>query len=169
MVCLTDHLRRQHEELSKRVKDVHKFPRLNIRFSLSIEELIALGNYDKNTLPTELVPVESEMRVIGQKDITHTKIILLQFKESLPLGQMNELAQNLGYFIFMPHRFLLEVGAQYPELQRKHTIVQLGTQWKKRGSLNFVSCLSGDKKSRMLSTCGCEGYFGNVVFLALKG
>ncbi len=123
--------------------------RITVDYSLSLEQMIALGQYDwkNDDITTERFPVKGK----GKKEVVGE---LVKYEENMSSDKVLADLDSKG---LRPatHEELLAFGAAFPELQRKFPIVALGSVAGVGGD-RCVACLDGDDSGRDLSL----GWFG---------
>lgn len=131
--------------------------RITVDYSLSLEQMIALGQYDSKNddITAERFPVKGE----GKKEVV---VELVKYEENM---SSDEVLADLDSKGLRPatHEELLAFGTAFPELQRKFPIVALGSVAEVYG-LRYVLYLDGDDSRRRLGL----GWFDDVWYAGYR-
>jgi hypothetical protein len=138
------------------------FP-LSVNYDLPLEEAINAGNHQgvHGSITPENVPSTRH----GQ---AHLDIILVRYDQRMESENvLHELNREGLRAAELPELFAF--GAEYPEVQRKFSIVGLGSVWKDRKGYRNVPCLYEASEGRYLDLHWWDdGWYSYSRFAAIR-
>ena len=106
-----------------------------VDYGMSVERLIWLGHYDSVN-----INITSQNFPTKRKDKTELTIVLAHFNRLTSDDEVIRELDKVGYRPAEAHE-LLAFAVKYPDIQRKFSILALGSVWRSSDKYPFVLCL----------------------------
>jgi hypothetical protein len=134
-----------------------------VNYDLSVEEAVEAGNYQAVN-----ADITHEHFSWKQKGQIAAEIVLVRFEHRMTSqGVIDELENEGLRPAELPE--ILAFGAQYPEVQRKFSVVGLGSIWQDRKGSRNVPCLYEASEGRYLDLHWWDdGWYAYSRFAALR-
>jgi hypothetical protein len=134
-----------------------------VNYDLPVEEAIEAGNYQAVN-----ADIKSKNFSWTQTGKANVEIVLIRFEHRISSEDvLRELAKEGLRAAELPE--LLAFGATYPEVQRKFSVVGLGSVWKDRRGDRNVPCLYEASEGRYLDLHWWDdGWYSYSRFAALR-
>jgi hypothetical protein len=134
-----------------------------VNYDLSVEEAIAAGNYQ--AVNAAITSRNFPSTRTGQADL---EMVLVRFDRRMTSPEVvRELDQEGLRPAELPE--LLAFGAAYPEVQRKCSVVGLGSLWRDRKGYGNIPCLYSASEGRYLDLHWWDdGWYSYSRFAALR-
>jgi len=138
------------------------FP-VTVNYVLSVEAAIDAGNYQ--AVHRDITSKNFPSQRSGQAEL---EIVLIRYEHRM---KSEDVLEELGKEGLRPAELpeLLAFGAKYPDVQRKFSVVGLGSVWKDRKGYRNVPCLYEASEGRYLDLHWWDdGWYSYSRFAALR-